>query len=67
MKLFKEICAFAVICYISCIITKIALNGFSFEFDYLIDSLVITSGSTFGWFIFEYIRSKKNRNDKTQK
>ena len=62
MKLFKEICEFAIICYISCVITKIAMNRLVFNSDYLIDSLFITLGATLGWSACMFFQQKKNKN-----
>lgn len=59
MKLFKEISQFVIICYISCVITKIAMNKLTFNYEYLLDSLVITLGATIGWFTFDYFHKKK--------
>lgn len=62
MKLFKEICEFAIICYISCVVTKVAMNRLTFNTDYLIDSLFITFGATLGWSLCSYFRIKKESN-----
>lgn len=61
MKIFKELSVFFVICYISCLLTKIALNKLTFNTDYLLDSLFIACGATLGWGIATYIQNKKKQ------
>jgi hypothetical protein len=61
MKLFKKICQFVIICYIACVLTKIIMNKFTFNTDYLFESLFITFGITLGWFAYDYFQSKKNK------
>ena len=63
MKLFKEICQFVVVCYVSCLLTKIIINGFTFNVDYLIDSLFITFDAAAGWFTCRYFLNKKNNGE----
>lgn len=55
----KEVFGFVIVCYISCLITKIAINGLKFNVDYLLDSLFITIGATIGWFTYSYFHDKK--------
>ena len=62
MKLFKELFEFFIICYLSCLITKIALNKLTFDSIYLIDSLFITLGAEFGWFVCRYFQNRKKQN-----
>jgi len=64
MKLFKEIISFFVICYISCLITKIAINGLSFKQEFLLDSCYITLGATLGWFLYDFYQNKKKSRKK---
>lgn len=47
----KDIVEFFVICYIFCLLTKIAMNRLIFNPTFLLDALVITSGCTVGYFI----------------
>ena len=58
MKLFKELSVFFIICYISCLITKIIINRLTFNVDYLLDSLFIAVGATIGW---EIAKKKKKK------
>lgn len=59
MKRFKELCEFFIICYISCLLTKIVMNRLTFNYDYLLDSLFIAFGATLGWGIAIYFQNKK--------
>ena len=61
MKLLKEIIEFIIICYISCLLTKIALNHLIFDKKFLIDSLIITLGAATGWFTCRYFQIKKQK------
>ena len=61
MKLFKETCAFAVICFVSCLVAKIAINRLTFKSAYLVDSFCVSFGATLGWSLFNYIHQRKNK------
>lgn len=52
---------FLIICYIACVITKIMMHKFTFDIDYLIDSLFISFGATLGWFLSTYFLEKKKK------
>ena len=58
---FKEISIFFIVCYIVCVITKTIMNKFAFNSDFLLDSLFIALGSTIGWFLFQFIESKRRK------
>lgn len=58
MKL-KDILEFFIVCYIACLLTKIAMNRLTFDIKFLIDSLVITFGATIGWFTCTYFQNKR--------
>lgn len=63
MEKFKEITTFAIICYISCLLTKIVINRLTFDTYYLIDSLAITLGATIGWFSHDYFQYRKKKKN----
>lgn len=67
MKKYKEIIAFLIIMYVSCIIVKIIMNKFSFNVEYLRDSIFYAVGVTLGWYGFDYINKKINSNKKINK
>lgn len=55
---FKESIEFFIICYIFCLITKIAINKLIFNSVYLLDALYISLGCTIGYFIGISLRKK---------
>lgn len=61
MKLLKDILNFFIICYIVCLLTKIIINKFVFYNTYLLDSLIISCGTTLGYSIGSYLRIKKEK------
>ena len=63
MKLFKRSCIFFIVCYIACLITKMAMNKFTFNTNYLMDSLFIAIGATLGWTLSTYLMERKNKKN----
>lgn len=61
MKMLKDILKIFLICYIVSLLTKIILNKLVFSNEYLIDALIISSGTTFGYLIGSYIRIIKDK------
>lgn len=59
MKKFKEITIFFIIMYVSSIIVKIFINKFSFNVEYLRDSIFNAIGVTLGWYGYDYIHRKR--------
>lgn len=55
----KEIVKFFIICYIFCLLTKIAMNRLTFNITFLLDALFITSGCTLGYYIGIKLRRDK--------
>lgn len=67
MKKYKEIIMFFIFMYVSCIIVKIIMNKFSFNVEYLRDSIFNAVGVTLGWYGCDYIRNKKSEQKVNKK
>lgn len=67
MKKYKEIVVFLIIMYTFSVIAEIILNKFSFNTEYLSDSIFNAVGVTLGWYGYEYIHKKINLKKKVNK